>query len=93
MPNIRQIALDESSPNPYRQTCQTILRLVEMILCFLLVFTKYTVPGMRSCVLASIAYDIDVKSGKKSVCERGKYHKNFHKNFRCATKPEELLLD
>ena len=40
---IRQIALDESSPNPYRQTCQKILRLVEIILRFCLVSTNDTV--------------------------------------------------
>ena len=43
MPDIRQIPFDEGSLNLYRQTCQTILRLVEMILRFCLVFTKYTV--------------------------------------------------
>ena len=39
MPDIRQIALDESSPNP----CQTILRLVEMILLLCLVLMNDTV--------------------------------------------------
>ena len=43
MPDIRQIAFDESSLNPYWQTCQTILRLVEMILRFCFVFTNDTV--------------------------------------------------
>ena len=43
MPDIRQIALDESSTNPNWQTCQTILCLLEMILRFCLVFTKYIV--------------------------------------------------
>ena len=42
MLDIRQIALEETSPNQYWQTCQTILSLVEMILRFCLVFMKYT---------------------------------------------------
>ena len=55
MPNIRQIALDESSPNPYWQTCQTILSLVEMILRLCSVSTKYTVPFTENAFVDILA--------------------------------------
>ena len=47
MPDIWQIVFGESSPNLYRQTNQTILSLIEMILRFCLVFTIYTVHNLQ----------------------------------------------
>ena len=63
MPDIQQIVFDDSFPNRYRQTCQIILRLVEMFLRFCLIFTNETVsPLFLSLIYWKVTISISPKN-------------------------------